>query len=299
MANDDEPPVVPFETWLENPIPLLNVVDPALPGYYIPLDELSARTFELPPRTEPLAVLYNHTNNNTDQDWTTLQSILGVTPTGRTSQRLPWKVVYRLHSNSLCLCTNDPLPTPRLWQPDALIRNHLVPLLQARSQTIGQPQIIWDLGAGFGRDAVYVAQHVPQAHVVAWDHRYRRDAATTVHFGRRHGVELDCRGVHLPQTLPDDVSNVSCIYAVRYWNATLWRDLAERASPGTLLALSHFGKATPDSDWPHSHPKVVLERHQVTELLQAATPHWTILLDQVVTDSDHGRTLLQCIALRR
>ena len=91
---------------------------------------------------------------------------------------------------------------------------------------------------------------------------------------------------------------------------------------GTLIAISHFGKSSVDAKWDFPHPKEqhVLERDellimfttpptaknksmQLQELLDTnvtyeASPQrsWKILHDEVVSDSDYGRTLIQFVA---
>jgi hypothetical protein len=120
-----------------------------------------------------------------------------------------------------------------------------------------------------------------------------------------------------------------CIYAVRYWNRPLFEAVDRLAPRGTIVAITHFAKPADDADWPFPHPKVsqycsarartgaqgcwyhalsltgsflsshpyqgkhVLQRHELRELFRAS---WDILRDEIVTDNDHGRTLVQFVA---
>jgi hypothetical protein len=43
----------------------------------------------------------------------------------------------------------------------------------------------------------------------------------------------------------------------------------------------------------------VLERNELRDLFAAGSSSWEVLRDEIVTDSDHGRTLVQFLAQRR
>jgi hypothetical protein len=81
---------------------------------------------------------------------------------------------------------------------------------------------------------------------------------------------------------------------------------------GTIIAISHFGKASVNAKWDFLHPKEqhVLDRDELhimftsTSNIAEITKHhssesqrsWKILHDEVVLDSDYGRTLIQFVA---
>lgn len=76
---------------------------------------------------------------------------------------------------------------------------------------------------------------------------------------------------------------------------------------GTLLAISHFCKPHDGAAWNFDHPKQssVLERWELKNLFEGVVsqkgddgtvPSWEIVKDDICTDGDHGRTLIQFIA---
>ena len=126
---------------------------------------------------------------------------------------------------------------------------------------------------------------------------------------------------------------IGCIYAVRYWNKAFFQRLIDAGcgnvnhdsgqtlvlEVGTIIAISHFGKASEQSLWDHPHPKEahVLGRNELRVMFTTTTTttstasdksnkdmcqpparqrSWKILHDKVVCDSDHGRTLIQFVA---
>jgi hypothetical protein len=122
-------------------------------------------------------------------------------------------------------------------------------------------------------------------------------------------------------SVPDSIetdrtpSFVQCFYAVRYWNQPLFAMLVRsgldrRLRSGTIVAIAQFGKPYANAPWPFPHPKEkhVLERDELRALFStplsttptdhtgASFPCWNIVHDQVVLDSDHGRTLIQFVA---
>jgi len=65
--------------------------------------------------------------------------------------------------------SNDAMPLPRLWQPDAMIKSILLPLLKRRIDEIDEifhaknsktTSLIWDLGSGAGRDVCFLAEEL-------------------------------------------------------------------------------------------------------------------------------------------
>ncbi|KAL7446368.1 hypothetical protein ACHAXM_010154 [Skeletonema potamos] len=106
-----------------------------------------------------------------------------------------------------------------------------------------------------------------------------------------------------------------CIYAIRFLNRKLLSHIASSTSSiesmdhepsslylpiGTIMAISHFCKPTKTADWSFDHPKVsnVLERDELNTLFGNKTDgeKWSILMDDICSDGDHGRTLIQFIA---
>jgi hypothetical protein len=235
-------------------------------------------------------------------------------------------------------------PLPRLWSPDPMLEDVLLPLLQQTMQS--NPDIfveIWDCGSGIGRDVCFLAEellywsrsrlsssstvdHDCRFRVVGWDQRYRDNHIndTVVFWKRRHvDAVASCQCVdfgrvstvtELMDILPMSTSGekwrstVYCIYAVRYWNKPLFHSLVQAGRDGilpngTIVAISQFGKSSVDATWDFPHPKEqhVLQRFELRDMF---TNHgrpfsglsWTILHDQVVRDSDHGRPIIQFVA---
>lgn len=154
---------------------------------------------------------------------------------------------------------------------------------------------IWDLGAGAGRDVCFLAEelkaasaHVAANHpsclpptnfcVVAVDQRYRSDHQKVCHqFWQRRRVadvtdtkRLDLNDVDATlQAIQDaqrddDIANhgvksaIRCLYAVRFWNRPMIEGIARTTvlQPGTIFAISQFGKPHPGAEWKFAHPKV-------------------------------------------
>lgn len=214
---------------------------------------------------------------------------------------------------------------PRLWQPDGMVQSVLLPALLdslRRAHSTNQPYEIWDLGAGAGRDAAFLAEELSLQHrqhsfsVVAVDHRYRTDShqkAVVEFFARRQASKCTkCKCLKLDNV--DETFDhilrakkaIVCFYAVRYWNRPLIERILQEADSvlpkGALIAISQFGKASEDALWPFEHPSEahVLKRQELSELFTltrgATSGSWKILHDDVVKDSDHGRTLIQFVA---
>ena len=222
----------------------------------IPLPELLARSFELPPRSTPLTVLVthpseatlgfaqafavaaqgNHNNNKRKRliPWNITGMILDTVENQQQAQALGFvlqtekgksKSSNNTHNNNNQQGSNgnresapvtspsvSPTATldttssstttaipftvqPRLWQPDPLVQHTVLPLLLQRQPIITAPTptstietttvpkvkfVVWDLGAGVGRDAAFLAEQLkaavarPQSwQIIAMDQRYR------------------------------------------------------------------------------------------------------------------------------
>jgi hypothetical protein len=134
---------------------------------------------------------------------------------------------------------------------------------------------------------------------------------------RLMAANLNVQQSNVPGSIDTDRNQcvVQCFYAVRYWNQPLFAMLVQagldrRLRSGTIVAIAQFGKSYAHAPWPFPHPKEkhVLERDELRALFStalsttpnvhgaAALPCWNIVHDQVVLDSDHGRTLIQFVA---
>lgn len=283
----------------------------------------------------------NHNNNNTDTTTTPkngsnvkrkVRSATTATTTATPAVRRI-SVLFNAHAttnfwnevthngNGLCVVygstIEDPLspsslqsryklPQPRLWQPDPLVQDILLPLLCTKLQHSQQQQQqqqssstkqhrfqIWDLASGYGRDVAFLAEELLRMlqtlrsqsisnnllqstststafRVVGLDQRYRNmEQNETLQFWARRQLEhfTEARCIQL-QNVNDVVQDicmavppVTCLYAVRYWNQPLMAAIAQtgidgKLYPNTVVAVSHFGKASIDAEWNFPHPKV-------------------------------------------
>lgn len=294
----------------------------------IPVREIRQRSSELPPRGTPLTLLASAPDAS---EAMTFHAIMTTSSQQQNQRRqhdddddkkaghrrrplVPWNVVgvvldtaeNRTTAAELGLSQNDNddddssfVVRPRLWEPNGLIRNALLPLLlQQQSSTTTspstqqpphteQPLEIWDLGAGAGRDAAFLAEELLQAtdsaastpnvrwKVVAMDQRYRRqnddddDEEPCRAFFRRRGLTAEhatCETIDLHRDAEGFLRRlrarrhrVRCLVSVRYWNPALVRALARRpdvVTTGTLVVVCHFGIPRPHGTWTHAHPKV-------------------------------------------
>ena len=84
---------------------------------------------------------------------------------------------------------------------------------------------------------------------------------------------------------------------------------------GTIIAISHFCKPAPNAKWEFDHPKEssVLCRWELKNLFESVVVHrqdecsandgdkqkcWKVLKDEICEDGDHGRTLIQFVAVK-
>ena len=308
--------------------PLLTVV-------WIPFEDLKERSFELAARHVSFAILLD--SMQSPQIIKRVQSFFFDAKPNR--RQRPWRATALIdasHSDNWQQATELGLtvsttpswtttaPLPRLWQPDTLVQEVLLPLLQQRLRQKDSPANentpvpeIWDLGAGAGRDACFLAEELKHSVrnsrqpfcVVALDQRYRDSGNnfTPALFLRRRVASLTrCQQIDLQNVsevlskLREEQNNVICLYAVRYWNRSLVEEIAgtDALANGTIFGISQFGKSHVGAGWNHAHPKAkhVLERNELREIFSDKNNDWTILHDQVVLDGDHGRTLIQFVA---
>jgi hypothetical protein len=280
---------------------------------HIPFTELEERSYELPPRHVVFALLIPD-----ESSIALLQELL--LGGGEKRRQKPWLVPYAIlasdpdnwqqakhlglvkdllpdtdtdTSTALpaaiqpCLCPFRAMP--RLWEPDPMVAQVLLPiLLQNATQikdkddsTFVETSEIWDLGAGSGRDVGFLAEQLRERLqpepantllVVGLDQRYQETVAANeecARFWSRRGVGdmTACRRIRLEdwdefseelQRTNRQNSRVLCLFAVRFWNRPLVERLVSSPmiAPGTIFAISQFGKPSPDATWDFAHPKV-------------------------------------------
>jgi hypothetical protein len=280
---------------------------------HIPFTELQERSYELPPRHVLFALLLSDESHvRLCQDL-----LLGG---GATKRQKPWRVPYAILASDrenwqqaayLGLVKEGLPPSacsframPRLWEPDPMVAQVLLPVLlqnslpnkdededEDKDKDDGKAHEIseiWDLGAGSGRDVCFLAEQLkeqlrlPQAgaatttatttKVVGLDQRYQETVAANeecARFWRRRGVGdmTACRRIRLEdwdefsgelQRINHQKARVRCLFAVRFWNRPLVERLVSSPmiAPGTIFAISQFGKPSPDATWDFAHPKV-------------------------------------------
>lgn len=362
-------PIGTLEEWHATALPLLDLRSfqdaqkhPVPGSISIPLAEIKQRSYELPPRQDAFAVLVPSSDNDKDEALTLIREFFlcqEVNGKKRRRAQKPWKVPLVIVANnewqmlldkSTTTSAEDDTkfrPLPRLWKPDSMVQEVLLPLLKehlekpnttadAATTTVTTHQI-WDLGAGAGRDVCFLAEELKAATcssnnnfcVVAMDQRYRNlksggEQEECLFFQRRHvGGVTKCVAIQWSSSNDDNKhkewfqqqqqqqeqqtgtgsnSRVLCLYMVRFWNKSLMEFLAESKllEKGTLVAVSQFTKAAAGASWDFEHPKEkhVLERDELSKMF-CTEAGWHILHDNIVKDSDHGRTLVNFVAAKR
>jgi hypothetical protein len=208
---------------------------------HIPLDEISRRNYELPPRSLEFVVLVPGEYCLS----TVSKLLLGKTPSRKDKSNLrkrqPWMVQYAILASDLssrdieawmslackqtyCSGRQDVraisfVPRPRLWQPDPMVESLLLPVLQSEltQRIISDPSShceIWDLGAGSGRDVCFLAEQLlarltcPNFTVVGYDQRYRNlNTEPCRAFYNRRGLS------HVTDSRKIDLTNVNEVVA--------------------------------------------------------------------------------------
>lgn len=163
---------------------------------HIPLQDLKARSYELPPRPAPFCLLLPDNNANADATNTAddvdvdvdalYDFLLGGNGQQQRKQK-PWTIPYAIRSSdqetwnqaatlnllhkqdwvsSPAAIVSSPFRSlPRLWQPEPMVQHVLWPILLqsvvkdgTNSNTLQQTRTqVWDLGAGSGRDVCFLA----------------------------------------------------------------------------------------------------------------------------------------------
>jgi hypothetical protein len=286
-----------------------------------PLEFLRARSFELPARHVEFSLLVDDADSLEEAQ----TFLLGPKDSTTRKRQQPWKVrnvivadgnFWKQAQDLDIASTSAPIahfPLPRLWQPDCMVQDVLLPLLKDRLAQ-GDEFQVWDLASGSGRDVAFLAEELlaSQARsqtpvkVVALDHRYNAKETNiiTSFFARRQLVKATkCVQMDLSQwsTLQDSSTqncNVGAFFCVRFWKRSLVEELAKAALPkGTLFAISHFCKPYVGAEWNFEHPseKTVIERNELCDLFCNG---WEVLHDEIAMDSDHGRTMIHFVARR-
>lgn len=293
----------------------------------IPLDELKDRRFELPSRSVPFGILVSEAQD--------LQLARDILMSGSTS----W-IVYTLVDDDreqmtalgfeLLPSANAPvsIPHPRLWKPDPMVETVLLSLLRQQvlvASNQNEHTTIIDVGSGVGRDVCFLSEELfafQHLQFIGADQRYRSDNTETTSFWKRRGQDQRCRClcVNLKQCDSLQVDDdILCVFAVRYWNEALFERFAQELKfPGTIVALSHFGKPNDDYEWTHSTPKVrvpmiavwqqqsrsfIIARKQEAHLVNRTKlvemfAGWTIVHHEIAIEADRNRPLVQFVAQR-
>jgi len=221
-------------------------------------------------------------------------------------------------------------PLPRLWEPDPLVQKDLFPLLTKSlddhiksNSSKGSKLQIWDLGCGAGRDICYLAQSFQEwingmrggnpsiemnVRFVGVDN-HKGSAARCLPLWRHCLVSniTDTRMInlnnveHFSSALSDQ--QVVMCYSIRFLNRKLLAYITSKScalSKGTIYATSHFCKASDGASWLFDHPSArhVLERSELRNLFESSSL-WTVLKDEIVQDSDHGRTMIHFVAQKK
>mmetsp|Transcript_37252 Transcript_37252/g.90408 ORF Transcript_37252/g.90408 Transcript_37252/m.90408 type:complete len:220 (+) Transcript_37252:142-801(+) len=219
-----------------------------------------------------------------------------------------------------------------------MVQNVLLPLLKESmvnqhrkgKDQPGETMEIWDLASGSARDVAFLAEELKHHYhsqssivdgksgshdgrteekivVVGCDHRYNtkeRDIVTN--FWRRRNVKEYTRPLKIDlsqwSTLQQEMSmsKLMAMYCVRFWKIELVTSIAscDQIPKDVLFAISHFCKLSPNAQWDFDHPseKTVLERKQLSAIF--GSQGWTIVHDEITTDSDHGRPMINFVARR-
>lgn len=306
-----------------------------------PVEHMEERSFELPARHVEFTLLLSESDVDRASSY-----LLGAKSNARKRLFNPWKIAHVLLDNAelweeansmgavlngvdeeTIFDDNHTQPLPRLWQPDPMVENVLLPLLKERHHLcpstdddnldIAESSFgIWDLASGAGRDAVFLAEELVASKqdytIFAVDHRYNdKESAIVNDFFRRRGVrrQSECLKLNLSEwhflekaiLARNKASTIAALYCVRFWKPALIQDLANSQSlpPGVLFGISHFCRPHEGAPWNFEHPseKSVLERNQLAQLFTQAG--WEIIHDKIATDSDHGRTMIHFVARRQ
>jgi hypothetical protein len=292
---------------------------------HIPLENLEERSYELPPRHIVFALLIPDESSIPSLQELLLGGTNTKTNTNAKRRQKPWKVPYGIlasdpnnwrlaeslglmkvkgtDSDTASLHTPPKFRAmPRLWQPDPMVQQVLLPVLNnamatstdltENSTTMQDSDCseIWDLGAGSGRDVCFLAEQLRETltltslqsqhtncnfKVAGLDQRYQAVASNEecTRFWKRRGVgentasrkirleDWDAFSAELQRVHENENAHILCLFAVRFWNRLLVERLVSSPliAPGTIFAISQFGKPSTGATWDFVHPKVSTE----------------------------------------
>lgn len=267
----------------------------------LPLETLlnGERSFELPPRNIPFAILvpsrYYSRNNSSlsiDLDQILFDFFYATRSKATKKSRIKWNIPQILlddeslwaDARRLSILQDDDhpeqttrFPHPRLWEPDVMIRNYLLPLLEKEFSlcyAAKAPVEVWDLGCGSGRDICFLAESLIQYPIrfVGIDNHIG-SASRCLPFWERRLVQQQTHRSVTTVTKNINLNKISSfqeyltsasqgalkmIYCVRYINRKLFHIIAHRSClpSGFLFAVTHFCKETEGSKWDYEHPSV-------------------------------------------
>jgi hypothetical protein len=119
---------------------------------------------------------------------------------------------------------------------------------------------------------------------------------------QRHNVKATLLALNLKKDdvirdLVDKHTTWPIFFACRFLIRPCFVHIAGHAPPGAIFCLSHFCLPSADAEWPFDHPRKtqVLEFNEMQTLF-SVNAGWETVYEEIVMDSDHGRTMLQFIA---
>ncbi len=254
---------------------------------HLPFEDLLSgeRSCELPPRHVEFAILVPF---NLDQ--TQVDELFFATSSKATSQsRKPWLVRQIVRETDKLW--NDARdigifgsskeggdvglkPLPRLWKPDQMVEEALLPLLLKKIDSSSEDDIIvWDLGSGAGRDVAFLAEELKheiqktksrqKLRIVGFDN-HKGSARRSSPLWKNRLVEdvtgsrlVNLKNISLLENHIREANGLVCLYAIRYLNRRMLDFIASSDALGTgcIFAMSHFCKEDAGL-WTFDHPKV-------------------------------------------
>lgn len=246
---------------------------------WIPSRDLRQRSYELPPRNLPFAVLYDppieDASNRVWREILIPHTVNGLE--AKRKQQRGWDVKHiiaaeKTEAHRLGISMDkvpDIFPHPKLWAPDSMVEKTLLPILMrdGSSDTWNtSAKNVYDLGAGSGRDVCFLAEKLlhTRFNFIAVDQRYRNmKEEECLKFFARRGLRKNTDAIRLDLRRMDEVNlclngETKCLFMVRFWSRSLVESIASspKLLPGTLFAITHFAKPEKDYKWNFDHPKV-------------------------------------------
>lgn len=259
---------------------------------HLPFQDLLSgeRSCELPPRHVEFAILVPH---NCDRNQ--LHELFFATCSKATAQsRKPWLVRQVVQETNTLWDDAKEMgmlsssngngngdgdgdevlsPLPRLWKPDQMVENVLLPLLRQKLDNSEGNFVVWDLGSGAGRDVTFLAEEIKHqvrmtksrrnVKIVGFDN-HKGSARRSLPLWKNRLVDdvTESRLVNLKNMslLEDNIreeNGLVCLYAIRYLNRRMLDYIASDAAlnTGVLFSMSHFCKEE-NAEWNWDHPKV-------------------------------------------